>query len=70
MAKYKGNWAVEGMKRRRRQLASNLENQKQVLKEIQEDIDTLDRAMQVCGFSGNPKELTGRRRYRQMFARG
>jgi type II secretory pathway predicted ATPase ExeA len=70
MAEYKGNWAVEGMKRRRLELVAELKAQRQTIKDIQADIDVLDRALKVCGYRGNPKELSGKRVYRQMFKRG
>jgi len=61
---------VSGLRKKREEIAGQLREAVRVADAIKADLDAIDRSLVLCGYSGNPKEIEPRGKYRQLFGVG
>ena len=69
MGKVTGANLISGLIRKRSEVAGQLKAAQKTLDGVKDDLAALDRALELCGYSGAPRGLAPRTKYKQMFGR-
>lgn len=70
MGKSKGVHLLSGLVEKRADIASQHKAAIERVDQIKADLDTVDRALHLCGYADDPAAIPTRSKYRQFFGRG
>ena len=60
---------IHGLVRKRSEVAGQLKVAQKAMEAVKDDLAAIDRALEICGYKGNPSGIAPRTKYKQMFGR-
>ena len=60
---------IHGLVRKRSEVAGQLKVAQKAMETVKDDLAAIDRALEICGYKGNPNGIAPRTKYRQLFGR-
>ena len=69
MGKVTGANLISGLIRKRSEVAGQLKVAQKAAEAVKSDLAALDRALEICGYTGDPRGIAPRTKYKQMFGR-
>ena len=60
---------IHGLVRKRSEVAGQLKVAQKAMETVKDDLAAIDRALEICGYNGNPSGIAPRTKYRQLFGR-
>ncbi len=69
MGKVTGANLIHGLIRKRGEVAGQLKVAQKAMEAVKDDLAAIDRALEICGYKGNPSGIAPRGKYKQMFGR-
>ena len=69
MGKITGANLISGLIRKRGEVAGQLKVAQKAMESVKDDLAAIDRALEICGYKGNPSGIAPRTKYKQLFGR-